>query len=842
MQRDYHVLRFPGRWKAPLRRLAQAQRGGDVASIPITSLNDAIAALVPDSVVTLKYAGRGDADDDWLLASRPINPTAIFNLVAAWVRAQRANADQIASTLAELRATDLRWSTVPVDFLSAEQRRMSLRVLPMEIAAALTQPDVLCPHGDLSFRRCNTDEGAEIISWPPTRIEEQTPFSVKIGISAQTLPTSDEPLVFLTFGVRRWMPVRGSLALDHGHSVYLAPTVPYLAGIDNSRHFGRARIKLTRTKDPEAGIAYLPKWDDALAQVLDQAGCLSRLPNPQQLADKPIDYLQREGDAIALVYSTGMLSRERVSPGLSLADREPLMDWATQALRPHLHLMDLLQRASVRVYRGRGKDTDLPAVAADLAQSAREVVGDRLDVELHTDTTAATEYALDALSARLGATTPTADSLGDQHTLIEVGSLTVGIRRPALRIASPLDRDGTTVAAAVEARIAQIEAALPNATHPTVALVEVDGLDVYSGPRRREDPKFAVRHGLLRARRLSQFITPVAPPKRPPREREGREPSDPNLERFAEAIDDLFRQLGVRPQPLPQPAPATIARQPALLGIRLIRQNKGRVWGISRQVPVAVLIDPNGQHVQVRAPQVDWQPLHTGLIEIGKRYLNADLKYGPDDVVRFIEEAITDVVGLYTDTLLLTHAQNLRTMWPAISNTNLQLDTLGFGAGGPQPIAKFPGLRHVRVRTADGGETPQCFGVTDTESGQPQGLWRYMGERVFGSTGSKPSTATGALMGISKIVPNEYGDRILAPNPGKQVWNQQFVELLVAAIHEGDQPQHWAALAHDLRRAASYVDVTTVLPWPLHLAAQIEEYLLPVKISYVGEEDAIDTE
>lgn len=51
--RDYHLMRFPGRWKGPLRRLAQAQRGGDVASIPIASLNDAITALVPDCVVTL---------------------------------------------------------------------------------------------------------------------------------------------------------------------------------------------------------------------------------------------------------------------------------------------------------------------------------------------------------------------------------------------------------------------------------------------------------------------------------------------------------------------------------------------------------------------------------------------------------------------------------------------------------------------------------------------------------------------------------------------------------------------------------------------------------------------
>ena len=55
---------------------------------------------------------------------------------------------------------------------------------------------------------------------------------------------------------------------------------------------------------------------------------------------------------------------------------------------------------------------------------------------------------------------------------------------------------------------------------------------------------------LLCSGRLSQFVTPVAEPKRALRAREGREPSDPNRERFAAAVDDLFRQLGLRPVPL----------------------------------------------------------------------------------------------------------------------------------------------------------------------------------------------------------------------------------------------------------------------------------------------------
>ncbi|WP_433300970.1 pPIWI_RE module domain-containing protein [Actinoplanes sp. CA-030573] len=839
IRRGYQLMRFPGRWKEPLRRLAQARRGGDVASIPIGSLNEAITALVPDCVVTLPYAGRGDADQDWLLAYREINPAAIFALVAAWVRAQKATPDQIQLTLAQLNATDLAWSPVHLDLTTPDDRQRAMRLLPMEIAATLSRPDACCPHNNLRFLRCPSPDGAELISWPAERIEDQTPFSVKVGITAQTLPTSEEVLIYLSFGVRRWMPVRGKLASDHGHSVYLAPTVPYLTGLENSRHFGTARIRRTRVTAADGTTAYEARWDDAVAQVLQEAGCLDRLPDPAQLVDKPMDYLQRHGDASALVYSTGMLSSEKVSAGLSVADREPLMTWIATELNPQFRLATPLPREKCAVYKGLGGAIDGPISASYL----RDIVGPRLDIELLTDTEPATRYALDRLATRLGVSAPSSADLDGTGTLLDLGDLTVRIRHiPAPSIRADLERAGRSTRLAVQARIEDIIDTLGTASHPTISLVEIGHPDDYQGRRRGDDPKFAIRQGLLQTGRLSQFITPVADPKRPPRVREGKEPSDANRERFAAAVDDLFRQLGVRPQPLPEPVRGTIPRRPAVLGIWMIRQNKGQVWGVARQVPVAVLADPTGREVQVCAPQVPWQPLRTGLIEIGKRYVEANLKCGPEDVVRFIKDVVDQAVDAYPDTLLLTHAQNLRSVWNTLANSRMQLDALGFGAGEPQPIGKLRGLRHVRVRTAEGGETPECYGVSATETGQPRGLWRFLLGRVYGSTSTKPSTSSGALKGVSKLVPGEHNGKLQAPKAKAQVWNPQFIELTVAGLQDGDSPEHWAALAHDLRDAAPYARNTTILPWPLHLAEQIEEYLLPSKVGTTPSADSSESE
>lgn len=835
VRRGYHLMRFPGRWKEPLRRLAQARRGSDVASIPIASLNEAVTALVPDCVVTLPYAGRGDTDQDWLLAYREVNPVAIFALVAAWVRAQKASPEQIQLTLSQLSVGDLVWSPVHLDLTTPDDRQRAMRLLPMEISATLSRPDTCCPYNNLRFLRCPSPDGAELISWPPERVEDQTPFSVKIGITAQTLPTSEEILIYLSFGVRRWMPVRGKLASDHGHSVYLAPTVPYLTGLENSRHFGTARVRRMRVAAADGGTAFEARWDDAVAQVLREAGCLDRLPDPVQLVDKPLDYLQRHGDAAALVYSTGMLTREKVSAGLSVADREPLMSWVAAELRPHFQLAAPLPREKCTVYKGLGGIVDGQIAAGYL----RGIVGPRLNVELLTDTDRATRYALHRLATRLGVSAPIPADLNGTGILLDLGDIMIGIRHvPVPTVRADLERAGRPTHNAVQARIDHIIDTLGPTPHPTISLVEIGHPDDYQGKRRGDDPKFAIRQGLLQTGRLSQFVTPVMDPKRPPRVREGREPSDANRERFAAAIDDLFRQLGIRPQSLPEPARGTLPRRPALLGIWMIRKNRGQVWRVAPQVPVAVLADPSGREVQICAPEVPWQPLHTGLLEVGKRYVEANVKCSPDDVVRFIKDVIDQAVDAYPDTLLLTHAQNLRSVWNTITNGRMRLDTLGFGAGEPQPIGKLRGLRHVRVRTADGGETPECYGISADETGQPKGLWRFLRSRVYGSTSGKPGTHSGALKGVSKLVSGEHNGKLQAPKARAQVWNPQFIELTVAGIQDGDRPEHWAALAHDLRDAAPYVRDTTVLPWPLHLAEQIEEYLLPSKVGAASSEQS----
>ncbi len=112
--------------------------------------------------------------------------------------------------------------------------------------------------------------------------------------------------------------------------------------------------------------------------------------------------------------------------------------------------------------------------------------------------------------------------------------------------------------------------------------------------------------------------------------------------------------------------------------------------------------------VRATAPGFEeWLPYREALLALTE--LDAFATGGREDtrVLRFIEETMRRDVAALGDVLLLTHAQNLRRAWPWLQNGRLGLDQLGFGPGTTESIQDWPGLRHVRVRVDEGGETPE---------------------------------------------------------------------------------------------------------------------------------------
>jgi len=177
----------------------------------------------------------------------------------------------------------------------------------------------------------------------------------------------------------------------------------------------------------------------------------------------------------------------------------------------------------------------------------------------------------------------------------------------------------------------------------------------------------------------------------------------------------------------------------------------------------------------------------------------------------------------------MTHAQNLRSWWPSLTNSAVIRDQVGFGGTTGNAALYGRGLRHIRVRDSDSFETPQWFAPNEN-TGRPglaEGLWLAAdagpGNRVFGSTTAKPVTASHAAVSASKLVPRSAERPRI--DTGQHAWNPSLLEIAVLACGTGDNPEAFAALAHQLRISPDHRDALK-LPVPLHLASLAAEYVL----------------
>ncbi|MEV0419152.1 pPIWI_RE module domain-containing protein [Streptosporangium canum] len=409
---------------------------------------------------------------------------------------------------------------------------------------------------------------------------------------------------------------------------------------------------------------------------------------------------------------------------------------------------------------------------------------------------------------------------------------------------------------------------------PTLALVEIDRRADFQSPL--DDPKFALRLGCADAGVVTQF-TAV------PRRAKGYNSEKNAAYRAYSAWLDGLRQLGVRVVP-----EHTLGdRLPAGLHYAAVRMVKRRADGPTRQAqhtPVAVLVSPvepgSGQAVvrgwdqerRVWIPYPKFLLRLTRIAEIPGTSDGAEVDAAPGVEVlpsspavngqprprltfqarrrnteeqraataRYLQRMIRSLQG--RPTLLLAHSQNSRMHWPWLQDSQAVPDLIRTGLADAARLS--PDLRLVRVRGADGRETPQWWGVGNPSgvNGLAAGLWTEPATpataagRVFYSTTDKAATFRASAVEADKLAPRplRMGKRRgeLTIDTEIPAWNPALMEITVLGCHPassgegGDSPEALALAVHQLRQAPDYLDSLS-LPLPLHLAALAQEYVLP---------------
>ncbi len=827
------TVEFPEHWKAPLRELATNGRHNPVqTSVPIASLNKAIRALVPDLVYISKKAHLS-GPQTWLHSAHPVDPSALHLIVHAWVRTAFPDTPRRAQFLSELRPDALRWQPQELDLAAWNQAPNGTAasgddafvLLPDFLAAQLSDLGVTFQLGShsLRFRRAPVPpggKGAELISWPPQEFSNNRGrwfWSVSMTIKVQTVPFQSFPVIHFDLGMHRWMSKRFRLPKGET-SVYLLTSVPWIQGLHHSQSFQVAPLG-SRHAQPQSGET--PEWratwgkNSCLTTILDALHPSHKFPDPQALVDDPASALCQETTPnAAIAYHTRMRANHEAGTGLMPGDRSRFAEQIARTLAPHFEFTAAPTRkkfpsSTVTSPFLEKEPTDETCRAR--RQAVGDAVGGHLTLEIWYQSTNLRDALIQEVSAMFDFPLPTSlpGTLSKPELQLTIRAQSLGGLGDVLDSGTKPRSNPAGLPPAIAARIKHVCETVPPPLGPTGALIELGGAGAFNTG---EDPKDALRLAFARAGRITQFITPPT-----------EEEDDTALSnRVLNSVRDLMRQTGPR---IEYPHVAGLPSNLNYVGIWLINQNHTTTGRGPMRMPVMVHIATGTGEIRATAPGLNgWLPYDQALLAMGQR---KGQSLQSNRVVAWVDDCVKNVPAL-GDTLLLCHAQNMRQFWKWLGNTRLTRDAIGFVNEAPKPIESRRGLRIVRIR--DGDETPQWYAAENQVPGFSRGLFQ-MGERVYASTHGNPPqfTTSPKASKFSSWTTAKPHD----PAPNIQAWNPGLFELTVVSLQPEDRetPYLWAALTHKLRDAAMHYGYATALPWPLHLAKQMEEYALLVEES-----------
>ncbi|MFH9424985.1 pPIWI_RE module domain-containing protein [Streptomyces sp. NPDC017529] len=793
----YHTLSLP---EFHRKRLLDLYRLGlrkpdTCHGVPVGRLNALLQALTPEVVSVAKWIDVA-RDEPWLYARTPVPGDVLSALLTTWVQDLRPEPEhrlEVRKAMRELRFGELRWEKQDVSMLSrattpsgtaAPEDRL-YQLLPDAIAdLVLGCPDPFTyPGGSLAFRgvaRRPSDRGAELLSWPPDRYDDQDGrswwFSALLTVTLQTVPFSPDLQIHVRSGVRRWATRTGRNGLylppRRAASVYLLADAPWIGdGPRSSARFSVGRLAYDRELGARAWEAGGPSG------MLTRLRLRRPLPEPGELLRSPGDWLDRTGQvAAAVVHSTAMGSHG-VKAGLMPGDRVPLMEWFEQALPEGLVRAPDQVRADrhLRSRRGARKSQEEPEArdADETAALRREVAGplegEPLRLEFLWLTRPNRDAGVRALRTVLGLPEEVDPALQDQAG--DRGEETLSWRTPELTVELRLTSvgelaDGLSFPAdghvrtevlrtALAARRDQVVRRLPEAPakgRVTLALVEIHHKDAYSP--RSADPKFALRLGFRDAGRVTQFVVN-------PRRATSRfsDADTARAKKFEACWTDGLRQLGHRAVPDHRLGPV-VPDDMQYAALWLVRRRRDGPTRQADLVPITVRIRPTAPAAEritgwdhrsgtwVSYPELlirlaGSAELPTAEDDVEPSEWDADAPSEPDGAEdndgfdpdtepgNRIEQRRTALASTVQEilfglrdrpTLLLLHAQNTRQLWPWLQNGHIQPDMIQLHGQQAQRIAlQGRDLRVVRVRDHTGTETPQWWGHREHAQGDTDG-------------------------------------------------------------------------------------------------------------------------
>lgn len=794
-----HEVALPERLRAALDALG-AKRG---RRLPVKRLEDDVRIWVDHAV----YLGRGgDERDAWLMSLRPVDLGILCNVIAQWAIAC-ATASDVGGP--ELRALldllepevfdgcQLERDVALFDDRGVPATPLAFPVFSLMVADAVTSCELPLANGEvMSFARVARGgrSGCSLLSG--TRRFEGSPFAFSLDLHLETTPPARCAWLLADVGVSRFISEkwqdrpylrRDVVALVRcGGGDYLP--VPY--------GYSRSRRSL--------------EWDEKARRHLDEL-FPGRLPElDTYLGDMDAWVDGRRGVQILSPHSTATTwARDsRVRSGVSTKDRPLFFDALARALDGIAEPCKPLAAARMShlspLLSASGDDASGEAARGERARLNRSRLRQAIQADAITFQlmgTAADDELLDGVEREL---------VGFVGGAGEEGGLDVRIERRRIdSLCRPLSSSSDDFA---QSRWKEVERELGPARGVTACVVALPGKEAFLRDGVDCDPKKAIRIGLARSGRLSQFID-----------------SNKDLEgaeyRMRGAVRDLMRQLGFIP-PFADVRGVDLSRPAAALW--LSEPPEGRV---AARFPLMVEMDYEGGLTSVECPLFAGRvPYRTALLEIARQSSRKDFQKRVSGFGgRQLKALVSSLARRGPKApLLLVRAYGgirCRGWWPGMSDAGIASDPLGvtLEGGTGRIVGEGDALTVLRVRAGADGEVPDHF--TDTRDGSGDALAdRAARQGIFEREG-----VLYALVGRPNMSP--YTRSYTASKfdcPGLAFAQKELNEYFPLALAPGDDAvsavRHAEALREHMVQFFSSGSRVN-LPAPLHMATKASEYV-----------------
>lgn len=853
-------------------------------TLPTRSLHNALRVCFGDLLWIRPDAHKPprSPNQPWLYARSPIPADQILRVIRAWILGTwGTNSGDLAQQVYQAMQADLAWQPVTAN----DAQMDDFLAIPHAIAARLC--GVWTETGSITgyrlgnhtcrFRPCagaGWEQSVELIAWPPIAWEHrgtQDAASVVVKLQLETFPDRPDSFIHVYFSLRRWLSRPWQLGGDNS-SVYFLAQPPWSPETNQPTAIRQASLtwRTTRSASTQTGSStqsqsdktYEIVWADQLLEIVQRLNTQAQdLPEPNDLCQQPERWLDDPHTPLAVPFHHRLWRGSHSwGEGVPLVDRLELFDQLTERLgdavrqRPPYHIVSgsklfqklLPQPPSTKPLSIAKQQDKLKTMRTFLRDRLMALEAWPLTIEFWYQCPESVERLQQMIAMYFGdldlsetaltdADWAAANCTGVHLDLHEIGDWTAALN------GQRSERDRTLE------RIHQIATSdrFPPRDRLTLALVEINDHNAYKSPRGDCDPKAAIRTAFAQRDRLTQFLVPRSElDEAPAKSRKATE--DTALIATAHALFDGLRQLGVSHLLTLKPTKAKDHPQiPADLTYVALwcpdhkLQKQLGIW--------ALRLNPSQLLPEVLLPnQADWVPYPEACRLLGTWE-------GHTQVNTTVETLLQRLIADQGDrpTLLLCEAQNVRRLWPQMQNQVLQTRELlnqdaAEVAGDSCAAAQAAGWRIARVRT---DHTPQwwsntCEVATRAEfddwrrvQGGLGGSLFAVGDRLFFSSTPKPNTSSGLGLQISKFRPWISG-KSQATNVGELPKtqpaqpNQRFplphlLEVALPVLQPGDDPARWATLVHELRDLAWYWGDRLVLPLPLHLVKQLQEYIPP---------------